>query len=244
MNSEDLTRYKRQIQMEDITVEGQKKLKNSRALVIGSGGLGSPSLYYLAAAGIGTIGIVDSDVVDLSNLNRQILHFTKDIGVAKVDSAANKLSQFNPHININRYRNRLTESNVDQIVKDYDIVIDCVDNLNTRHVVNAACHRNKIPLVEAGVMEFNGFIMTIIPGHGACYRCLNPIGDNPEISTPPGIIGGTAGVAGSLQTIEAIKVLLNIGSPLVSKFLTFDTLNMSFDVIEIDKNPQCPVCSK
>jgi molybdopterin/thiamine biosynthesis adenylyltransferase len=240
LSNEELIRYKRQIKINKIKIEGQEKLKNSKVLVVGAGGLASPALYYLASAGIGTLGIIDFDSVSLSNLNRQILYSTDNIGALKVDSASEKLLQLNPHLNIIKYKKKLTQNNTN-IVKDYDIVVDCVDNLDTRQLVNEVCQKNKIPLVEAGVENFSGFIMTVIPGHGACYRCLFPVKDM-KSTHQPGVLGSVPGVAGSLQALEAVKVLLNIGKPLVSRFLVFDLYSMAFDIIHINRNPHCPVC--
>jgi len=243
LSEQELARYKRQIIIDEIGENGQEKLKNSKVMVIGTGGLGSPVLFYLAAAGIGTLGIVDSDVVEISNLNRQILHFEKDTGIEKVKSASSKLLRFNPGITVNEHKVRITEANIDDLVKKYDLVVDCVDNLETRYVVNDGCHRQQVPLVEAGIMGFDGFIMTIIPGKGPCYRCLYPEGSiRYGNDSPIGVLGATAGVTGSMQAVEAVKLLLDIGTPLVSNFLTFSLLDMEFNRINLKSNPNCRLC--
>lgn len=234
-------RYIRQTIMEEIKEEGQNKILNSKALVVGAGGLGSPVIYYLSAAGIGTLGIVDNDTVSESNLNRQILHTEMDLGINKTDSAENKIKRLNSNIMINKYDIKVNKNNIDNIVKEYDIVIDCVDNIKTRYIVNDSCHRLSKPLVEGGIMGFDGFIMTILPGKTACFRCVYPeFSDNKEETIP--VLGATAGVIGSMQVIEAIKIITNNKNVLENKIIFIDLLTISFDKIDISRNEDCITC--
>lgn len=240
-------RYSRQIILNEIGHEGQQKLLQSKVLVVGAGGLGSPVLYYLAAAGIGTLGIADFDVVGLSNLQRQILHFTVDLGRKKTESAADKLSQLNPELRIDQFPERITAENIAEIIENYDLVIDAPDNFSTRFLVNDCCYFLKKPLIEGAVLGFEGILMTILPGQSPCYRCLYP--DPPEEELVPpcgeaGILGMIAGTIGSLQALEAIKVLLGIGEPLTGRIITFDGLNANFREIPWPKRSSCPLCSE
>lgn len=234
----NFTRHERQILLEKIGKEGQQKLYDSRVLVIGAGGLGSPVLFYLAAAGIGTIGIVDFDVVSLSNLNRQILHTTADIDRPKTLSAMEKLSAIDPDINFIRHEGKLTEENITDILSDYDVIVDCVDNLDTRLMVGKYCAKLKKPLVEGGVDSFSGFVMSILPDT-ACFGCMNS-------ATPPArkipIIGACAGVGGSIEASECIKLLLGIGKPITNSILFYDLLSGDFTRLPIQKSPCCPIC--
>lgn len=230
-------RYKRQYLMDEIGEEGQKKLANSKALVIGAGGLGSPVLYYLAAAGVGTLGIVDRDIVELSNLNRQILHFTNDLGKSKAQSAKSKLQMLNPNVKINIYEEEICENNALNLLDGYDIVVDCVDNLSTRYIVNDACIKKGVTLIEAGVTGFEGYVMTIVPKKTPCLRCLFPQKDIKEGARPPiGIIGSTAGVAGTLQATEAIKQLLSIEGVPLKNVILINLIDMSFEKMKLEKN--------
>jgi molybdopterin/thiamine biosynthesis adenylyltransferase len=243
LTADALERYRRQIDSGKIGRSGQAKLMSSRVLVIGAGGLGSAAIYYLAAAGFGTIGIVDPDSVELSNLNRQILHFTGDIGKAKTDSARNKLELFNPLIEIRTYPLEIDKENIRCIIEEYDLVLDCVDNLDTRFTVNAACHQGDKLLIEAGVREFEGFVFPILPGMSACFHCLHP--DPSEYSSENetvAVIGCTAGVIGTIQAAEALKFILDVNRKPLSAMFYIDLLDMQIDNIEIEKNPECPVC--
>lgn len=243
---EQITRYSRHIILPKVGGKGQKKLLQSKALVIGAGGLGSPSAYYLAAAGVGTIGIVDDDVVDISNLQRQILHSTPEVGVAKTESAAQKLTKLNPDVNIIQHNFRLNSTNILDLIKEYDVVLDGTDNFPTRFLINDACVMAKRPLIHAGIFRFEGQIITIKPYEGPCYRCLFP--EPPPAGLVPscheaGVLGCIAGVMGTIQATEAIKVLLDLGEPLVGKLLTFDALEMNFRKVSVPRDKDCPICS-
>lgn len=241
----DKERYSRQLLIPEIGETGQLRLQSARVLVIGAGGLGSPVLTYLAAAGIGHLSIVDADTINLSNLNRQFLHDTADIGQQKATSAQAKLSRLNPDIDIIPLVQSVSPENVDQLVAPFDLVIDCVDNLVTRHCVNAACIRLGKPLVEAGVAGFMGFVMTYLPGQGPCYGCLNPgISMSPISQTPPAVLGATAGIAGTIQAAEAIKVLLGMPDTLTGQVLFFDAQTMDFEKFILNQNPDCPLCGR
>jgi adenylyltransferase/sulfurtransferase len=241
---DDLVRYRRQIIFGEIGESGQQTLQNSKVLVVGAGGLGSPVLYYLTAVGIGTIGVVDADVVELSNLNRQILHFEADIGMGKTKSAVSKLKAFNSKTIFREHTVKLNHKNVDTIMEPYDLIVDCVDNLETRYLVNQASYLQKKPLVEAGIMGFEGFVMSIIPDKGPCYECFNPKipSKKPAHAAPPPVVGATAGIAGSMQAVEAVKILLGVGKPLTSRLLIFDALNAEFSLVALAKSERCPVC--
>ncbi|MDI3534248.1 MAG: hypothetical protein PWQ82_613 [Thermosediminibacterales bacterium] len=228
-----------------LTSEEKSLLKNSRVLIIGAGGLGSPVAYYLTAAGIGNLGIVDSDVVDLSNLQRQILHRTSSLGVPKVESAVKRLKKINPDVKIETFNTRLSRDNVMEIIQGFDIVVDAVDNFSARYLSNDACVIQNKPLIEAGVLRFDGQVMTILPGKGPCYRCIFP--SPPPANAVPtcqetGILGAVAGVIGVVQATEVIKLILNKGNPLVGKLLIFNGLNMEFITVKASRNPDCPVC--
>ncbi len=244
---EQLERYSRHILLREVGGKGQQKLLQSRVLVVGAGGLGSPVSYYLAAAGVGTIGIVDNDRVDLSNLQRQILHSTPEVGQPKVESAARTLTALNPDVKINTYATRLSPDNVQEIIAGYDLVVDGVDNFPTRFLLNDACVMAKKPLVEAGILRWDGMVMTIQPGVGPCYRCVfpapPPAGAIPSCQEA-GVIGAIAGVIGVLQATEAIKLLLGVGQTLTGRILTFDALATRFREVAVKPNPNCPVCGE
>lgn len=247
LNDTQLERYSRQLMLDEIGQDGQKKLLSSKVLVIGAGGLGSSVLFYLAAAGIGTIGIADFDTVSLSNLQRQILHTTKDLGRKKVDSAEEKLKNLNPDIIILKYDERINADNIKQIIQHYDVVIDAVDNHATRFIVNDCCCRLGKPLIEGAVLGFQGIILTIIPGKSPCYRCLYP--SQPPVNVlndifKKAIIGMVAGTTGTLQALEAVKIILNAGRFLTGRMLFFDGLKMEFKEIELARNLHCPACTR
>lgn len=223
-----------------LTSQEKSLLKNSRVLIIGAGGLGSPVAYYLTAAGIGNLGIVDSDVVDLSNLQRQILHRTSSLGVPKVESAVKRLKKINPDVKIETFNTQLSRDNVMEIIQGFDIVVNAVDNFSARYLSNDACVILNKPLIEAGVLCFDGQVMTILPRKGPCYRCIFP--SPPNVNTVPGILGAVAGVIGVVQATEVIKLILNKGTPLVGKLLIFNGLNMEFITVKTNRNPDCPVC--
>lgn len=243
----ELLRYSRQIILNEIGVEGQRVLKKSRILVAGAGGLGSPALYYLAASGIGTIGIADFDTVTFSNLNRQIIHSEKSIGLKKVLSAKQALLEMNSDIVIKTYDSRISENNIEDIIIDYDVVIDATDNFSSRYLISDACFLNRVPVVEAGVVGFEGIVMTIIPEKTSCYRCLYP--NMPNHGAVPncvntGILGAAAGVIGSIQALEVIKLILDKGKNLTNYVLVFDGLNMEFKKIKVPKRDDCALCSE
>ncbi|HBT20123.1 MAG TPA: adenylyltransferase [Peptococcaceae bacterium] len=247
LSNEQLKRYERQIIMDTIGKEGQEKLCSSKVLVIGTGGLGSPAALYLAAMGVGTLGFVDSDCVEISNLQRQIIHGTPDIGKPKVESARDRINQLNPHVKVEVYKTRLSRNNVMGIISKYDLVVDAVDNFPTRFLVNDACFFAGKPLVEAGVLRWEGQVMTIFPGEGACYRCLfkePPLPENVEDPGEAGVLGVIPGIIGTLQALEAVKIILGRGKNLKGRMLIFDGLNSSFREIEVPKNPRCPLCGE
>jgi molybdopterin-synthase adenylyltransferase len=240
-------RYARQLVIPEVGPAGQEKLARSRVLVIGAGGLGSPVLYYLAGAGVGRIDVVDSDVVAVSNLHRQILFTTPDVGRAKVDVAAGRLRALNPEVTVVTHPVRVDERSVDALVADHDVVVDCPDNLATRYAVNDACCRAHTPLVEAAVLAFSGMVMTIVPGRTPCYRCLYPV--PPKEGAVPtgaeaGIMGMLPGIFGSLQALEVVKLLVGAGPPPRGRVLFFDGLAGGFDEVAADRNPDCPACGR
>lgn len=240
-------RYKAQIVLPEIGPQGQQKLLNAKVLLIGCGGLGSSCAYYLTAAGIGTIGLVDHDKVELSNLHRQILHFTTDIGVLKVKSAKEKLLKLNPDIRVNTYSLKLNSNNITEILHDYDVIVDCSDNFIIKDTINTACIRLGKPFIHASVLKFYGVATTIIPGKTPCYRCILsklPLAGDIPTCNEIGILGVVAGILGIIEAAEVIKYLLDIGRLLVGKLLIFDMLKTSFEEIRVKKNPKCPVCSK
>jgi len=238
-------RYARQTILKEVGKEGQARLASSSVLVVGAGGLGSAVLYYLAAAGVGKLGIVDYDQVSLSNLQRQILYTTADLEKYKADAAAWRLQALNPEVQIVKHQVKINADNAQSIIFYYDMVVDAVDNLVTRYIVNDACCALKKPLVEAAVSGFDGLLMTIFPGQTPCYRCLfpSPLPDEYASQIGNGIMGMVAGTIGSLEALEAVKVLLNTGSTLSGRFLAFRGLDMHFQEISLPRDPNCPACS-
>lgn len=246
-SEEQIERYSRQIILDEIGGAGQKKLLQAKVLIVGVGGLGSPAAYYLAAAGVGTIGIVDSDKVELNNLQRQILHSTPKVGVPKVESAASTLNQLNPDVKVIPYPVRLTSENAQKIIREYDCILDGSDNFPTRYLVNDACVLEKKPLVHAGILRFDGQAMTILPGEGPCYRCLFALPPPPGLvpnCQQAGVLGAVAGLLGIIQAAEAIKLILGIGDLLVGRLLIINVLDMNFRQLRIRRNPNCPVCGE
>jgi len=240
-----LERYSRHILLDDVGVEGQEKLLQAKVLIIGAGGLGSPAALYLAAAGIGTIGIVDNDCVEISNLQRQIAHFTKDLNVPKVESAAEKMLAINPDIRINTYREFLCAGNIDSIIDGYDFILDGTDNFPTKFLVNDACVFKKIPFSHGGILRFNGQTMTVVPGKTACYRCSfrkPPPPDAVPSCAQAGVLGAIAGMLGTIQAAEALKFITGVGELLTDSLLTFDAKNMLFRKINLKRQENCPVC--
>ncbi len=247
LDEKQLLRYSRQLILKEIGTNGQKKISEAKILVIGAGGLGSPALSYLAAAGVGTLGVVDFDKVGISNLQRQILFTTDDINKSKVETAKKRLNQMNPEVKIIEYDVRLDIDNIEDVIKDYDVVIDATDNYVTRYLVSDCCYFLKKPVIEGAVLGFVGILMTIIPDKSPCYRCLYPM--PPKSGTAPtcsdiGIMGMVAGTIGSLQALEAIKVILGIGETLSGKVLFFDGLDFSMREMKLDMDDKCPLCGK
>lgn len=235
------SRYARHLSLPQIGAEGQQKLLTSRVLVIGAGGLGSPAALYLAAAGVGKIGLVDSDVVDLSNLQRQILHSTADLNVPKVESASRKLVALNPDVNVMPYRARFQADNAAELLGDYQVVLDATDNFASKFGIAEACHKYNKPYVHAGILAFQGQVMTVLPGQTACYRCV--FGDAPPpAGLPSGPMGPVPGVIGAIQAMEAIKYLLNMGELLTDRLLVFNALTMRFREVSVARNPRCTIC--
>ncbi|MDR7483116.1 MAG: molybdopterin-synthase adenylyltransferase MoeB [Armatimonadota bacterium] len=244
LSKEQLTRYSRQIILEELGVAGQRRLLESRVLVVGAGGLGSPASLYLAAAGVGTLGIVDGDRVDLSNLHRQIIHFTHDIGRPKTQSAQRTLEAVNPDVTVVPHQTTLTSENALEIIRDYDVVVNGSDNFPTRYLVNDACVLLRKPLVDASILKWEGQATVFLPGQG-CYRCLFPTPPPPG-SVPScaegGIVGAVAGYMGTLQAIEAVKILLGVGETLANRLLLFDALQGEVRTLRWTRNPACPAC--
>jgi len=240
------SRYSRHLLIPEVGIEGQLKLLQSRVLLIGAGGLGSPSSLYLAAAGVGTLGIVDDDRVDASNLQRQIAHSTQTLGDWKADSAKGTLEALNPDVNVVTYKERLTSENVDRILADgWDVIIDGADNFPTRYLVNDAGIWHDIPVVHGSIYRFEGQVTVFKPHDGPCYRCLFPQPPPPELApscAEGGVLGVLPGIVGSLQALEAIKLLLGIGDSLVGRLLLFDALSTEFTEVRLRKDAACPVC--
>ncbi len=243
--NEQLERYSRHIILQEVGVKGQKKLLNASVLIIGAGGLGAPAALYLAAAGVGTIGIVDADEVDLSNLQRQVIHTTNDVGKEKVKSAAETMEAINPDVTVKTYRTFVDSTNIMDLIKDYDFIIDGTDNFPAKFLINDACVMAGKPFSHAGIIRFKGQLMTYVPGEGPCYRCVfkNP---PPKDAVPTckqaGVIGAMGGVIGSLQAMEAIKYIIGKGELLTGKLLTYDALKMEFHTIKLPKDHHCAVC--
>ena len=240
-------RYSRHIMLSEIGESGQKKLLEARVLVVGLGGLGSAAGYYLAAAGIGHLGIVDADVVDISNLQRQILHSTASVGMPKTDSAEKTLSSLNPGVKIVKYQKRLTAENAAEIIRGYDLVVDACDNLPTRYLMNYACQRENKPCIHGSIFQFEGRATVFFPGKGPCYNCLYPaLPPDGMLSGPRdiGLLGVLPGVIGVIEATETVKLILGIGRPLVGRLLVYDALNMEFQELDVKKDPNCPVCRR
>lgn len=246
LRDDQIERYSRQIILPNIGGEGQEKLLNAKVLIVGAGGLGSAAALYLTAAGIGKIGIVDSDLVELNNLQRQILHSAKDIGRPKVDSAKERLNDLNQDAKISSYKVRLTSENILDVIKDYDIVVDCSDNFPTRYLVNDASVLSKKPLSHGSVLGFDGQAITILPGKTACYRCLFPEPPPALMSTcqEVGILDTVAGIIGTIQANEILKYILEIGDLLAGRLLIFNALDSSFRLVKVPKDKDCPICGE
>ncbi len=242
---EQLKRYSRHFILPEVGEVGQAKLLQSKVLLIGAGGLGSPAALYLAAAGVGTMGIVDDDVVDMSNLQRQILHTNDRVGEPKVDSAKATINGLNPDVNVVTYETRVSSDNIMDIIKDYDVVLDGCDNFPTRYLVNDACFMSGIPNVHGSIFQFEGQASVFYPGRGPCYRCLFP--EPPPPGAAPscqeaGVLGVLPGLVGSVQALETLKILLGVGKPLIGRMMYFDTLSMEVRTLRLRRDKKCPLC--
>jgi len=240
-------RYSRHMLLPEVGPEGQQKLLQAKVLLLGAGGLGAPTALYLAAAGIGTIGIVDDDVVDASNLQRQVIHSTKTIGEPKVESAKQTINDLNPDVNVVTYNTRLNADNIMDIIRDYDIVVDGVDNFPTRYLLNDASVRLQIPVVSASILSFDGQLTVFKPYDGPCYRCLYPVPPPAELAPScgeNGVLGVLPGTMGLLQATEVLKLILGIGEPLVGRLMLYDALAEEFTNLKIRRDPNCPICSR
>jgi molybdopterin/thiamine biosynthesis adenylyltransferase len=225
---------------------GQERLLTGRVLIIGAGGLGSPAALYLAAAGVGSIGIADSDIVDLSNLQRQILHATADIGVAKTASAVAKLAAINPDLTLTAHQFRIERDNIAELLAQYDFVLDCTDNFDAKFLINDACVSAGKPYSHGGILKYSGQTMTVLPGKSACYRCIFPAAPDETTSlacSRAGVLGVLPGIIGTIQATEAIKSLVGIGELLLDRLLTYDSLKMKFREVPLRRSPHCPACS-
>ena len=246
LTPDQVKRYSRHIIMGDVGSKGQRALMGSKALIIGAGGLGSPSAIYLSLAGVGTVGIGDFDVVELSNLQRQVLHHTADVGRPKVQSAVDNIKAYNPDVNVVVHETRLESDNAMEIISQYDLVINGADNFATRYLVNDACYLLNKPLVDGSILIFDGQATVFLPGEG-CYRCLFPSPPPPGMvpnCAEAGVLGALTGLVGSIQATEALKYFLGIGESLSSRLLLIDALSMTFREVRLKKNPKCPLCGE
>jgi len=242
---DQLERYSRHIILKEVGVEGQSKLLEAKVLIIGAGGLGSPIALYLAAAGVGTIGIVDADVVDLSNLQRQVIHFTADVGHPKVESAAAKMRAINPDINVITHQLFAGAENIIEIMEPYDFVIDGTDNFGTKFLVNDACVMAKKPYSHGGILRFTGQMITVLPGETACYRCVfrePPPANSVPTCSQAGVLGAIAGMLGTMQATEALKFITGAGNLATNALVSFNALDMDFKKIKLKRQSGCPIC--
>src|SRR3954466_7305734 len=247
LTAEQRERYSRHLLIPEIGLEGQMKLLDAKVLLLGAGGLGSPAALYLAAAGVGTIGIVDDDVVDLSNLQRQVIHTTDGIGTPKVDSAEESMLAINPDVNVVKYAERLDSSNVMRIIEGYDVIVDGLDNFPTRYLINDASVRLEIPVVSASILGFDGQLSVFKPYDGPCYRCLYPVPPPAELAPScgaNGVLGVLPGTMGLLQATEVVKLIVGAGEPLVGRLLLYEALGATFTELKVRRDPECPVCSR
>jgi molybdopterin/thiamine biosynthesis adenylyltransferase/rhodanese-related sulfurtransferase len=245
LSRDEILRYSRHLVMPEVTLEGQLKLKHARVLCVGAGGLGSPLTLYLAAAGVGTIGVVDFDTVDLTNIQRQILYQTSDVGRPKLDAARERLARLNPEIRIVPHATRLTSDNVMEVIRDYDIVADGTDNFPTRYLVNDACVLSRKPNVYASIFRFDGQLSVFDANRGPCYRCLFPEPPPPGMvpsCADGGVLGVLPGIVGAMQALEVVKLILGAGEPLIGRLVLFDALGFKFHEVALRKDPGCAVC--
>ena len=247
LTAEQRDRYSRHLLIPEIGVDGQQKLLDAKVLLLGAGGLGSPTALYLAAAGVGTLGIVDDDVVDTSNLQRQVIHSTQRIGIPKVDSAEVAIRALNPDVKVRKYETRIDASNIMEIIEGYDVIVDGVDNFPTRYLLNDATVRLRIPVVSASILGFDGQLSVFKPYEGPCYRCL--FREPPPAELAPscganGVLGVLPGTMGLLQATEVIKLILGIGEPAIGRLLLYDALGATLTEVKVHRDPQCPICSR
>ena len=247
LNAEQRERYSRHLLLPEVGIEGQQKLLDAKVLLLGAGGLGSPAALYLAAAGVGTLGIVDNDSVDVSNLQRQVIHSSDRIGVAKVDSAEQTITALNPDVKVQKYNVRLGPENIVEILDGYDIVLDGLDNFPTRYLLNDASVRLGIPVVSAAILGFEGQLSVFKPYDGPCYRCLFPVPPPAELAPScgaNGVLGVLPGTMGLLQATEVIKLILGVGDPLIGRLLMYDALAATITEVKVRRDPDCPICSR
>jgi molybdopterin/thiamine biosynthesis adenylyltransferase/rhodanese-related sulfurtransferase len=247
LTPEQRERYSRHLLVPEIGLEGQTKLLGAKVLLLGAGGLGSPTALYLAAAGVGTLGVVDDDDVDLSNLQRQVIHTTDRIGTPKVDSAETSILAINPDVNVVKYRTRLDASNIMEIIEGYDVIVDGVDNFPTRYLLNDATVRLGIPVVSASILGFDGQLSVFKPHDGPCYRCLYPVPPPAELAPScgaNGVLGVLPGTMGLLQATEVVKLVTGAGEPLVGRLLLYEALGATFTELKVRRDPECPICSR
>ncbi len=247
MSAEQRDRYSRHLLLNEVGIEGQQKLLDAKVLLLGAGGLGSPAALYLAAAGVGTLGIVDDDVVDLSNLQRQVIHNSDRVGVSKVDSAEETIHALNPDVNVVKHKLRLGPDNIMDILPNYDIVVDGLDNFPTRYLLNDASVRLRIPVVSAAILGFDGQLSVFKPYEGPCYRCLFPVPPPAELAPScgaNGVLGVLPGTMGLLQATEVIKLILDIGNPAIGRLIMYDALAATTTEVKIRRDPNCPICSR
>ncbi|MCC8023647.1 MAG: molybdopterin-synthase adenylyltransferase MoeB [Clostridiales bacterium] len=247
LTDEELERYSRHILLKEIGVKGQQKLRNAKVLIIGAGGLGAPAALYLAAAGVGTIGIADADKVDLSNLQRQVIHTTEDLGKPKVQSARETMQAVNPGVEVKTYQTFLLANNIADIIREYDFILDGTDNFQAKFLINDACVLAEKPFSHAGILRFKGQLMTYVPGEGPCYRCVfktMPPKDAIPTCRQAGVIGAVGGVIGSLQAMEAVKFITGAGELLPGSLLPYDALTMEFRKVRLPRDGRCAVCGE
>jgi molybdopterin/thiamine biosynthesis adenylyltransferase/rhodanese-related sulfurtransferase len=245
MSPEQRMRYSRHTLLPEVGIEGQLKLLNSKVLLVGAGGLGSPAALYLAAAGIGTLGLVDDDLVDESNLQRQVIHNTLRVGQPKTESARKSIEELNPDVDVVEHRTRLDATNILEIIRDYDVIVDGADNFPTRYLLNDASVRLRKPVVSASILAFDGQVSTFVPYEGPCYRCLYPTPPPAELAPScgaAGVLGVMAGLMGLLQANEVIKLAAGIGEPLIGRLLLYDSLGTRFTELKVRRDPDCPIC--
>jgi molybdopterin/thiamine biosynthesis adenylyltransferase/rhodanese-related sulfurtransferase len=247
LTPEQKSRYSRHLLLPEVGIEGQQKLLDAKVLLLGAGGLGSPTGLYLAAAGVGTLGIVDDDVVDVSNLQRQVIHSEETLGQPKVDSAAKAINKLNPDVKVEKYETRLDSSNIMEIIQGFDVIVDGVDNFPTRYLLNDATVRLKIPVVSASILGFDGQLSVFAPYDGPCYRCLYPTPPPAELAPScgaNGVLGVLPGTMGLLQATEVVKLITEAGDPLIGRLLLYDALAAEFNELKVRRDPDCPICSR